>query len=590
MKIEHIAALIAFFGVTTSFAAELSLSASVDRSTVGLGQEFTLTVTVQGEDMGSVPRPELPELADFNLLSQSQSSSTSVQIINGQMKKQSSVNFIYALSAKRMGKLTIGPCTLKYQGQEHQSQPIGIEVVKSSQPAAPPGAQAPPISAPQPGVPLEGNLFIAAAADRKTAFVGEQVNVEYVLYTRLRIGNIEMSQAPSFSGFWAEKLFDASKVDFQQRTVEGKKYNAMLLKKVALFPMAAGQHQAGPMELNIEVVQPPRDFFDFFGSSRAVKVASKQATVTAMPLPDEGRPPEFSGGVGQYALSASIDKAAATGSEPIALTVKVSGTGNVRMIERPELKTVPGLRILEPEVKESVQVSGSLVRGTKTFSYPIMAQADGSYRVPAFRMAFFDPKAKAYYSAEAGPFEFTATGCGQAAPLVEATGLKVLGTDISYIKPDAAGMKPWPAGPPPWTYALYAASLLMMAGSFAVRGHRERMEADRGYARKVRSGAAVRRRLKLAEACLKRDDIKEFYGALSQAVLGYAGDRFNLDTGALTREQLKERLADSGVRPDVIEELMGVAGACETARFSPESGRQAPRELMARAREAMGKL
>jgi hypothetical protein len=260
------------------------------------------------------------------------------------------------------------------------------------------------------------------------------------------------------------------------------------------------------------------------------------------------------------------------------------------MIERPDLRPVPGLRILEPEVKENVQVSGGAVRGTKVFTYPIMAQSDGSYRIPSFKMAFFDPKARAYYSAEAGPFEFTATGCGQAAPLVEATGMKVLGTDIAYIKPDAGGLRTWPAAPPPWTYLLYAGSLLMLAGSFAVRGHRVRMEADRGYARKVRSGAAVRRRLKLAESLLRRNDLKDFYGALSQAVLGYAGDRYDLDTGALTRDQLRERLTDRGASPEAAEELLGVVAACETARFSPESGKQAPGELMSRAREAMGRL
>lgn len=572
------------------FCAGIDISASVDRSTIGLGQEFMLTVTVRGEDMASVPRPQLPELPDFNLLSQSQSSSTSVQIINGQIAKQSSVNFIYVLSAKRLGKLTIGPCRLSYQGQEHQSQPIEIEVVKSAQTGGQPqGGQAQVPAAP-PGASLEGNLFIAAAADRRTVYVGEQVNVEYTLYTRLRITGMEMAEAPEFSGFWSEKLYDASKVDFQQRTVEGKKYNAMTLKRVALFPMSAGEHRAGALSLNVGVTQPPRDFFDFFGSERVAKISSKQVAITALPLPEEGRPAEFSGGVGQFTLAASLDSARISGSQPVTLTVKVAGAGNVRLIEKPAITPVPGLRILDPEVKESIQAAGGAVRGTKTFSFPVLAQADGSYRIPAIKMAFFNPKTKSYYTAEAGPLECTATGCGRATQAVEASGLRVLGSDISHIKPDMPILKTSAAASPWLLMAMYVGSLAMMGGALALRGHRRRLESDRGYARRSRSGQLVKKRLALAESHLKRGQEREFYAALHQAVLGYVGDRFNIDTGAATLEQMERALKDRGLSAEAVAGVIRTIQDCETARFSPSLYGSRPEETFARAKRLLERL
>lgn len=571
--------------------AGLSMRASVDRSAVGLGQEFALTVTVEGEDMAGVPRPQLPELPDFNLLSQSQSSSTSVQIVNGQVKKSSSVNFVHVLSAKRMGNLTIGPCRLSYQGQEYQSQPIQIEVVKTEQTRnAAPGGQPRGQAATPPGAPLEGNLFITAAADRRTAYVGEQVTVEYTLYSRMRVTGMEMAEAPEFSGFWSEKLFDAPKIEFQQRTVEGKKFNAMALKRVALFPMTAGEHKAGAIALNVGVAQPPRDFFDFFGSERVARITSKPVSITAQPLPEEGKPGEFSGGVGQFAVTASLDSARITGSQPATLTVKVSGTGNVRLIEKPAMGPVPELRILDPEVKESVQISGGTVRGTKTFGFPVLAQADGSYRIPAIRMAFFNPRTRAYYTAEAGPFECTAAGCGRAAPLVEASGLKVLGTDIAHIKPDLPDLRaPSPAGP--WVLlAMYGGSLAMIGGALAYRGHRRRLESDRGYARRARSGQLVKKRLALAERHLKRGEAGEFHAALHQAVLGYLGDRFNIDTGAVTLEQMERTLVDKGIPAEAASQAIKLIGDCETARFSPAGTGMGPQELFARAKEGLGRL
>lgn len=570
--------------------AELSLSASVDRSTVGLGQEFVLTVTVQGEDMGSVPRPQLPELPDFNLLSQSQSSSTSVQILNGQIKKQSSVNFSYVLSAKRLGRLTIGPCRLSYQGQEHQSQPIEIEVVKSAQAGGQiQGGQAQVPAAP-PGASLEGNLFISATADRRTVYVGEQVNVDYTLYSRMRITGMEMAEAPEFSGFWSEKLFDASKVEFQQRTLDGKKYNAMTLKRVALFPMSAGEHKAGAIALNVGVAQPPRDFFDFFGSERVAKISSKQVAITALPLPEEGRLAEFSGGVGQFTMTAWLDSARITGSQPATLTVKVSGAGNVRLIEKPTIPSVPGLRIIDPEVKESVQAAGDAVRGTKTFSFPVLAQADGSYRIPTIKMAFFNPRTKSYYTAEAGPFECTATGCGKAAPMAEASGLKVLGSDIAHIKPDLPSLEV-PFSASHWLLmVVYAGSLAMVGGALALRGHRRRLESDRGYARRSRSGQLVKKRLAKAGRHLERGEEREFYAALHQAVLGYVGDRFDIDTGAVTMEQMEKLLLERGVSEEAVKSVTRLITDCETARFSPSLYGSRPEEVFSRAREALGKL
>lgn len=568
--------------------AGLSMSASVDRSTVGLGQEFALTVTVEGEDMASVPRPQLPELPDFNLLSQSQSSSTSVQIINGQIKKQSSVNFIHVLSAKRLGKLTIGPCRLSYQGQEHQSRPIEIEVVKSAQAGGQPqGGQVQTAPA---GAGLEGNLFITASTDRKAVYVGEQVTVEYVLYSRLRITGMEMAEAPEFSGFWSEKIFDASKAEFQQRTLDGKRYNAMTLKRVALFPMSAGEHRAGAIALNIGVSQPPRDFFDFFGSERVARIASKPASITALPLPEEGKPAEFSGGVGQFAMTASLDSARITGSQPVTLTVMVSGTGNVKMIEKPDIELVPGLRILDPEIKESLQIAGGTVSGTKTFGFPVLAQADGSYQIPAVKMAFFNPKTQAYYSIEAGPFECTASGCGRAAPIASASGLKVLGADIAHIKPDLPALRASAEAGNWLLFAIYGGSLAMVGGALAYRGHRRRLESDRGYARRTRSGQLVKKRLAQADRHLKRGQGREFHAALHQAVLGYVGDRYDIDMGAVTLEQLGRLLEDKGVPTIAVDDLSKLIGDCEAARFSPAQTQASPEGLFARAREVLGRL
>ncbi|MBU2462635.1 MAG: BatD family protein, partial [Candidatus Edwardsbacteria bacterium] len=347
--------------VTFAQAAEIEFNASVDRSTIGLGEDFVLTVTVRGQDMVSVPKPELPSLPDFNLQGSSSSQSTNIQFVNGQMSKQASVNYIYYLSAKKPGKLTIGPCKIKYKDQEYTSQPIEIEVVKSSTARAQPASPG-RTSGVQTNIPLEGNLFLSANSDKRTVYVGEQLTVDLTLYNRFQISNATPPDERGFNSFWSEKIFDADKFDWKQKIIDGKQYQYTLVKKIALFPISSGELTVSPMSMNITVVQASRDFFDFFGTTKSVKIESKPISITVKPLP-ENKPAEFTGGVGRFSIQASLDKDTATGNEPINLTVKITGTGNIRLIEKPIITNMPGLKIMDPEVKENIQASGDIIKG-----------------------------------------------------------------------------------------------------------------------------------------------------------------------------------------------------------------------------------
>ncbi|MCU0606582.1 MAG: BatD family protein, partial [Candidatus Edwardsbacteria bacterium] len=520
-------------------AAGLEFSASVDRTAVGLGDPFTLQLTVNGENLSSVPRPELPALPDFDLLGQTQSSSTSIQIVNGQMRKQATVTFIYTLSAKQLGSATISACRLTYAGTEYRSQPIEITVVKSSPAPAAPRQRAPGLPAQESGIQVDGNVLLAASVDRRTVYVGEQVTISYELLSRFTIDQVGRL-IPSYGGFWSENVADplaSRQLGFDRRTVDGKAFLAGLVRKDALFPMSDGELTVKPQELEVAVAVQ-RSLFDF-GSSRAVKARSKPLSITVLPLP-EGKPAAFSGGVGQFSVSSSLDRTATSNSEPLTLTIKLSGTGNIRLVEKPVIPPVPGLQILDPEVKEDIRSSGGVIKGTRTFRYPIIPQADGKFVIPAVGIAFFDPAAKAYRTVSTERYECTATGCVRNTSVVEATGLKVLGSDINHIKPDAAARRMHPAVPSRWLWAVYVLSFGLIGGSFWLRGYRDRLASDRGFARRARSSGLVRRRLKASAALLRNHDLPGFYAALTQAVAGYAGDRFDLDTQAMTKEQLRD--------------------------------------------------
>lgn len=573
--------------LSSLFSAELNFSASVDRTIVGLGETFTLNVSVSGENTGNIPSPKLPDLLDFNIYGRSTSQSTNISIINGKMVQQGTVNFIYTLSPKIIGKLTIGPCKMDYGGKTYETQTIEIEVVKGVT-QAPPAQTQPPVAPPSAG---DGNLLVLAVPSRTEAFWGEQINVSFYLYTRYSITNVEFVKLPSFSGFWVETLNEPRQLNYQTKVYNGKQYYVALIKSVALFPVTSGVLKVEPMELNVDIERPPRDFFDFFGINQRLKIESKPITINVSVLPVENKPEDFSGGVGKFGITAALDRDSAVGGAPINLIIRVSGTGNIRLIEKPKIPTIPNLKILEPETKEDIQTTGNTIKGTKEFRFPVIAQADGEYYIPEIKIAYFDPLKKKYETIQTTGLKFTASGTSAIAVVTEQGGIKVLGTDIRHIKSDARSLSVQKNDTPKWALILYVISFLIIGISLIYQRHQSRLLVDHAYARRIRSGRFFQKRMKQVEEFLKKDDKKNFYSSLNKAILGYIGDRYNLSIGVLTKEQLKDELSNRGASKELLDQLFQVIEDCDHASYAPQLvGCAEPGEVLKKVKELITNL
>ena len=572
----------------TLIAGEVRFIASVDRAEVGLGEPVLLTVVVEGQDLGQVPHPTLPELPDFDVGGTSTSQSTSIQMAGGKSVKRQLINFIYTLYPRSVGEKVIGSCTIELNGEKHTTDPMIINVLKSGVSPAPKGAlQAPPSSTA--GEASEQDLRLSATADRRSVFQGEQILVEYTLYTRLRLADISLGEMPSFKGSWVEPVFDAQRIEFKRTTVDNKQYDYCLLKKAALFPMTSGQLRISPMKLNVAVVQAPRDFFDFFGTTKTVALESRPLLIDVIPLPAEGKPDDFGGGVGQFSITASLDRTSSEAAEPINLTVRVTGTGNVKLVEKPLIPDIPGVKILDPEINENVSFAGGRIQGYKEFSYPVVPQTDGEHIVPAIKMSFFDPGKRAYETIETDKMKFTATQTTAAVELAQTGGMKISGTDIRHIKPDVERLVKQRMSVGWWFLFPYVGSLVLIASSLLYRRHRSRLLSDRAYARKVRSSRMLRKRLDETRYYLKKERVKEFHAALSKVLLGYIGDRYNLEVGTLTHENMIQILRDKKIDTEAISELEYLLHQCDT-RFSLGMKCDEPRQLYERAKHLIGRL
>lgn len=581
--------------VNPVYAGEINFTASVDRTTVGLGEPFELTVTVSGVNISRVPQPQLPELAEFENLGVSQSQSTSISIINGRVQQQTAVSFVYTLVPRKLGELTIGPCRMIYNNTEYTTEPIRITVVKSktrSQPRTQPQSRFPPspfdfFEEPEPEPAGADNVFLAASADRTSVYQGEQVTVTWTIYTNQELARLNLKETPALTGFWVDDIYQAQELRYEQRTVRGRAYYAAVLRRTALFPTQSGELRVGPMKLEGQMVTGGF----FFGRAKPFSVASEQLKITVKPLPEVGKPASFIGGVGSFEVSASLSSDRSTGGEPITLTITVNGTGNLGLLAAPVLPSVPGLKILTPEIKDNFSYATGRLSGSRRFVYPVLPAADGRYRIPEIELGFFDPKSGSYYVKKTPALEFVASDVpAKSGPVETASpGLRVIGSDIRHIRDRLVGSAGWERAVG-LEFILYPLGLLLLIAGVIFGRHQRRLQLDVGYARKSRAFREARKRLKMAQSVLREGRRDEFYGLVRQAVLGFIGDRFNIEPGALTNAEIGTELNKRGIDSGLITELLDMINRCEVARFSPSVVSCDPRELLTQAEKLLGKF
>ncbi|MEO0074214.1 MAG: BatD family protein, partial [candidate division WOR-3 bacterium] len=518
-------------------AADIRFSAAVDRNEVAVGEQFTLTVTVEGSGLGSLPTPRLPQLDGFDNLGSTRSSSTNISLIGGRLTQSVSHDFIYFLAARREGTFTIGPCRITIDGTEYSTEPITITVTKAQARKQQPPARSQPrvfdpfgfFDFPEPprrssaGRP-EDNIDLVASVDRTTVWQGEQLTVTYTLYTAEEIRSLSMTQSPAFSGFWAENVYEPSRLEYRTETYRGRRCYAATLKRALLSPTRSGELTIEAMTLSGTVLRGG----GFFGFEEVpFQVSSSPIRITVRPLPDSGRPADFSGGVGEFRVSASLNRDTSVGGEPLNLTITITGTGSLALIAAPSPPNISGVKVLSPETRDDISHSGGRTSGSRSFVYPLIPQTDGRHSIAEQRISFFNPKTGQYYSATTPRLEFVATGTPAAGSLRHDPGIRVLGSDIAHIRYDPGRTRPgWVTGTFVWLF--YPAGIATLAAGGIFGRHRRRLLADRSYARRLRSSRLVRKRLK--EASRLAGKSPDFYSALNRAILGFVGDRYDLET------------------------------------------------------------
>ena len=579
-------------------AEDVRLSAGVNRHTVAPGEEIVYTLKISSETMGSLPSPRLPSFDEFEIL-YGPNSSQSFQFINGRSSREHS--YTVGLRSLKPGKYIIAPAVVETDKGEIKSEAVTVSVTSSPSRKVPSSLKGENIPSPgtanqKLGEYLEGKLFFRTQVNNKSPYVGEPIVVSYIFYARenLPMSSVNLGKPlPQFKSFLKEEIYTAQRVSFRDVKIEGDTYNSMLVKKIILVPTKTGKLLIDPMSMEVGIrVQRQqsrrlrRPFFDdsffdpFDRNTERVTVPSSVVELNVRPLPAP-RPDRFTGTVGDYDLTATLDRRKATMDDLITLSLRIEGQGAVEGAMEPEIPPLEGFEVYETKAKSDKKIKADQLGGIKTFEYVLRPERTGELEIPSISYPIFNPRDEKYVTLKTNPIEVSIAPGTAKEPLIIAGNAPAtskeqvveINADINYIK-RGIGLERGGIAPiikAPWFLGLQALPILFLLATYLARRRRDALESDVGMARRLRARGLAGRRLKAAEKALNLDDADLFYSELAVALRGFFGDKLNREALGLTIEQLESLLEERGVTEKKRREVRTLLEAADAARYAPAS-------------------
>ncbi len=593
---HRISILFLLVGITLSvFADEVVFRAQAPKQVV-VGRPFQLTYSVnqRSRDLRA------PEFTDFDVLSGPYTStSSSTSFVNGKRTSSFEQTYTYMLMAQKEGTFTIGPATVKVDGENIQSNGVRIQVLPEDEETSPqPSPQgrgqssdqsSSQSSANQGGSVSSENLFVRTIASKTRVHEQEALMVTYKLY----FANVDVAQLtnntklPEFTGFLKQEL-EQGEIQTELEHYNGRNYQTAVLYRTILYPQHSGDIKIDPANfeavLRVQVQQRPRSIFDdFFGSYTNVTrmLTAPGVTIHVAALPG-GKPAGFSGGVGRFTLTPTISQTELQTNDAVTIRLDISGSGNMKLLKTPAIEWPEGFEPYDPKVTNNFNTTTAGVSGTKSIEYLAIPRSAGEYTIPAVHFSYFDIDEKKYKTlstpeytirVKRGAGEPSAAG-EQPSGVVSYTqkeDIKQLGSDIRYIDTKAIQIQnsKFKIQNYELIWLWYVIPLIIAMVLLVVLRKQIKEAADITRMRYKHANKVAQKRLKAAAAALKANDKDHFYEEIERAAWTYLSDRLSIPTADLNKENIASILRQKGVAEERIQEVMSVLSTAEFARYAP---------------------
>lgn len=568
------------------------------------GDQFRLTFTVNTQKVKDFRAPSITKGFDV-LMGPSRSQQSSTQIINGKVSSSSSITYTYILMAGDAGTYTIPAASIEAEGEKIFSNAITIKVLPPDQSAGnakgSQGSSSQSASQVASGRITNNDLFITATASKTTVHEQEAILLTYKVYTLVNLRQL-FGKMPDLKGFHTQEIELPQQKTFSLEHYKGRNYNTTVWSQYILFPQQTGKLEIPSITFEgvVAVQTISDDPFDAFfngGGYREVKkkIVTPKLTINVQPLP--AKPENFSGGVGEFTLSSSINAKDVKTNDAVTIKLTINGSGNMKLISTPEVKFPEDFEVYDPKVTNNFDVSRSGLTGSQTIEYLAIPRHAGNFTIPPVEFTYFDLKTNSYKTLKTEAYNINvAKGKGNAdqviADFTNKENVKVLGQDIRFIK--LGDTKLMPKGDVFFGtisyYLWYIIPFVLFVGLVVFFRKQAAENANVAKVKTKKANKVATKRMKLAGKLLAENRKNEFYDEVLKALWGYISDKLSIPVSQLSKDNIEAELAKYGVADDVIKDFINALNECEFARYAPGDENEAMDKVYTTSVEAISKM
>ena len=562
--IKHISIL--FFVLITSMAsAQIKFEAKVSKQKLGINERLRLDFEMNQDGDHFNP----PDFKNFTIVG-GPNQSVSNSWVNG-VRSYKKV-YSYFLAPKRRGNFRISQATIVIKGETYKTTPIKVEVTAAIDKPKDPN---------DPNYIASENIHLVAEISKTNPYLNEAITVVYKLYvsSKIAVDNWNEIDSPRYNDFWSQNI-NTKEQKVENGTYNGENYRFLVLRKTVLFPQKTGKLNIEPLSLNI-ALRVPTNRHDIFGSvlmARANKVVSAgRKTITVKPLPEAGKPSDFTGAVGDFKFDVSTSKTVLDASESLQLKVNVSGNGNLKLFKLPKVVLPSSLEVYEPEHTENVNTNLSGMQGNIADIYTVVPQYKGKYPIQNISFSYFDLKTKTYKRLSSneividvlnGPTN-AETNTGKANASTNKQAVTFNNDQFAFIKTKTnfTQIKPnyFFKTIPFWLLLLLP--FLVIPIAIIIRDKKAVRAADFKGNRIRKADKLAKKYLSSAKKSLGKKEA--FYIALEKALHNYLKAKLHLETSDLSKDKINTLLKEKQVEDDVVKTFISILESCELARYTP---------------------
>ncbi|GAA4235352.1 BatD family protein [Postechiella marina] len=566
MKLKKYVSILLLLFATSFAFSQVKFEAKVSKSKLGINERLRVDFEMNKDGDNFNP----PSFSGFSVVG-GPNQSVSNSWINGvrSFKK----TYSYFLAPKKRGNFTITQATIVIDGETYKTTPIKVVVTAAIDKPKDPN---------DPNYIASETIHLVAEVSKSNPYLNEAITVVYKLYVSPSTGvdNWHEIDSPRYNDFWSQTI-DTKGQKVENGTYKGEEYRFLVLRKAVLYPQKTGKLNIEPLSLDI-TVQVPSNRRDIFGNRMMTRVhktvSAGNKTINVKPLPEAGKPIDFTGAVGDFSFNVSTSKTELNASESLQTKVEVKGKGNLKLFNLPKIALPSSLEVYEPEHVENVRTNLSGMQGSISDTYTVVPQYKGKYPIPNISFSYFDLKTESYKRLSSkeividvleGPLN-NAVQTGEETSIGSAKQRVVLNNDqFAFIKTktniESISQNYFFKTPLFWSALLLP--FLVIPIAIIIRKKKATRDADVFGNRIRKADKLAKKYLSNAKKALGKKEA--FYIALEKALHNYLKAKLHIETSDLSKDKIQVLLTEKGVEAEVIKDFNAILESCELARYTP---------------------